>query len=44
MGSSKSKAYSAPKLVVYGEMVKFTASGTGADTEQGGGPGTKKPI
>ncbi len=24
----RSKAYSAPKLVIYGDMVKFTASGT----------------
>jgi hypothetical protein len=47
MGNSESKAYSAPKLVVYGDMVKFTASGTGAQTEGTGGgsqPADKKPA
>lgn len=30
------KEYSAPKLVVYGDMVKFTAGGTGAVNEASG--------
>ncbi len=32
-------AYSAPKLIVYGDMIKFTASGTGTVNE----PSDKKP-
>ena len=29
----RKKAYSAPKLTVYGDMIKFTASGTGTVNE-----------
>jgi len=31
--SDRPKAYSAPKLVIYGDMVKFTASGTSFGSE-----------
>jgi len=43
-GSGRSKAYSAPKLVVYGDMVKFTASGTGTQSENPGQTDANKKV
>lgn len=37
-GDSK---YSAPKLVIYGDMAKLTASGAGSKTETTGQPSRK---
>jgi hypothetical protein len=37
------KAYSAPKLIVYGDMIKFTAGGTGTSNEGSGTDPTKHP-
>lgn len=31
--STQRRAYSAPKLTTYGDMAKFTASGTGTQNE-----------
>jgi hypothetical protein len=39
-GDSK---YSAPKLVIYGDMAKLTASGAGSMTENNPGQTGKKP-
>jgi hypothetical protein len=42
VGQSKSN-YSAPRLVVYGDMAKLTASGTSSTGEGKGGGNVKKP-
>lgn len=31
--STERRTYSAPKLTIYGGLAKYTASGTGGDTE-----------
>lgn len=35
-GKPKAALYTAPSLVVYGDMAKLTASGSGVDTENSG--------
>lgn len=37
------KSYSPPKLIVYGDMLKFTAGGTGTSNEGSGTDPTKHP-
>jgi hypothetical protein len=42
--STERRTYTAPKLTTYGDMARYTASGTGADTETKGNKAiTKKP-
>ena len=42
--STERRSYSAPKLTTYGDMARFTASGTGAEVETKGNKAiTKKP-
>ena len=36
----RTKSYSAPKLIKYGDMVKLTAAGTGSQNEPTSGPGS----
>jgi hypothetical protein len=41
--STSGSKYSAPTLVIYGDMAKLTASGTSQTGEGKGGGNTKKP-